>query len=234
MQLALTRMNLRLQTPFPEHFPQRPRTLPPYRFEMPADRYVRDDDETDDDELGHKCFTPDDDATLIEIMAHHPHPRKPGEWVRISREFDRGWSARQLHERWNNFLRPQLNRQPFTTAERREVLKMTFAYPRQWKYIAQKIGENGSRSAAMVKNLVKNLTRKLHKKGFRIDKPEHVDCLPERFFGWGFPGGQEGADLKREFREKTERFDEMLRRREIAAQFSNQALMAKPVLPASN
>jgi hypothetical protein len=196
---------------------------------MPIDRCDPDDDESDDGEPSHKYFTPNDDSTLIEIMRHHPYPRKPGEWAQISREFDRGCSARQLQERWNNFLRPGLNHEPFTTAERREVLKLSIDHPRQWKYIAREVSHNGARSAAMVKNLVKNLSRKLVKKGFKVDRSVYVDFLPDRFFLWGFPKGQEAADLKREYYDKVQPLVELYRRKEIADRFSIQAIMATAV-----
>jgi hypothetical protein len=196
---------------------------------MPTERNDPEEEESDDGEPSHKYFTPNDDSTLIEIMRNHPCPRKQGEWAQVSREFGRGCSARQLQERWNNFLRPGLNHDPFTAEERRQVLKLSLDHPRQWQYIAREVSQNGSRSPAMVKNLVKNLTRKLVKKGFQVDHSSYVDCLPDRFFLWGFPRGQKAADLRKEYNDRVQPLIELYRRKEIAGRFSIQALMATAV-----
>jgi hypothetical protein len=159
-------------------------------------------------------------------MQRHPPPRKPGEWQQISREFGRGYAARQLQDRWINFLRTPLNRAPFTIPERRAILKMACDHPKKWKSIAAKIGDGKCRSPAMVKNLLKNLVPKLSKHGFKVERPEDIDFLPDRFFSWGFPKGTEAYEMVREYNDKVQQGLVADRQRRVAGQFSIQALMA--------
>jgi hypothetical protein len=176
------------------------------------------------------CFTPADDDALTEIMRQHPYPRKQGEWARIKREFGRGFSSRQLQDRWSNFLRPGLNRDTFTPAERRQALKLSIERPGQWAFIARAIGRNKSRSAMMVKTIVKSMSKKLAKKAFRIDRASDVDCLPDQFFAFGFPTGQRCVALREEFNDKRRAQNaELDRQKEMTGQFSIAALMASGV-----
>jgi hypothetical protein len=146
----------------------------------------------DPDNVDRRRFTTVDDDRLAALMQSHlGEPMSPREWRKIAAEFQGPFTGEQLQHRWDNFLRPPLNRAEFGLDERREALKLYLETPKNWKKIASRLGDGKSRSPEMIENLVRTLIRKLEKIGLRVTCTAHIDSLPEEFFAWGFPKGPE-------------------------------------------
>jgi hypothetical protein len=149
-----------------------------------------------------RYFRDSDDARLTAIMADHPGRLSPEIWARIAWMFGGGVKPRQLQERWSNFLRPGLDKSPFTLEERRTIVKLMINHQNNWSRIARQLGDGTSRSAAMVKQYGFDIRAKLQKLGFVVRQPHDVDCIPDCAFTWGYPKGFKRQELFDEYKAK--------------------------------
>jgi hypothetical protein len=162
------------------------------------------------------------------IMQRHPGRLTSADWQQIAIDHGRRFTARQLKERWNNFVRPPLDRSEFTIAERRQAMRLSVTSYGRWKDIASQIGNGVSRSPAMVKHVVWHLAPKLEAKGFCVSRPEDVDLLPDELFEWGFPKGEVAQALVAEFRAKKTALNAPAKPAvSLSQQFSISALMCE-------
>jgi hypothetical protein len=146
-------------------------------------------------------FTEADDERLIRIMAERCWPLKVGEWGEIQQEME-GFTARQLRDRWVNYLKPPLDRSAFTIEERRAALKESVNAFGNWKRVAAHLGDGRRRSPAMVKNLVTHLMARLRRLGFPISSEGDVDLLPDAIFERGVRPGEELDQILGEYKAK--------------------------------
>jgi hypothetical protein len=142
-----------------------------------------------EEETRSRYFTDAQDATLIRLMEGRNGRMTASEWAEVARLVDPTFSVRRVQDRWNNFLRPPLDRSEFTPEERRSVARLMFQQPNDWRWIAEQLSPEKTRSAAMVKHLGANLRSKIHNAGFQIDQIEDIDLLPDEVFQLGFPKG---------------------------------------------
>jgi hypothetical protein len=149
-----------------------------------------------------RYFRESDDARLTAIMADHPGRLSPEIWARIAWIFGGGIKPRQLQERWYNFLRPGLDRRPFTLEERRSIVKLMIDHKNRWSRIASQLGDGTSRSPAMVKQYGLDIRGKLQKLGFVVRQPDDVDYIPDCAFTWGYPKGHRRQELFDEYQAK--------------------------------
>jgi hypothetical protein len=75
-----------------------------------------------------------------------------------------------------------------TIEEQRQALKETVRSFGDWKQIAARVGNGQSRSCTQVKSAVKAVCDKLQRLEIKLQHPDNVDALPQRFFaGKGAP-----------------------------------------------
>jgi hypothetical protein len=79
-------------------------------------------------------------------------------------------NAKTCKERWNNYLNPFLNREPWTEAEDLVLLKGFLKHGKQWALIAKKIE---GRTGGIVKNRVNSLIKKFKKELQEGEMLEH-------------------------------------------------------------
>jgi hypothetical protein len=132
--------------------------------------------------LNHRNFRPLDDARLERVMEGRLRDVGPIDWAEIAREMDRGFTARQVMDRWFFYLGPGINRGEFSLAERRQCLKESVGSYGDWGRIAAKIGNGTQRTAAQVKGVVVAMHNKLNKLQIALREPADVDALPDCFF----------------------------------------------------
>lgn len=149
----------------------------------------------------HLRFTRQDDDRLIAIVRHHDPTgiSSRDTWELIARQFGGPFTATQLHARWQNFLRPPLNRLMFSADEKRDVLKKSIGNFGRWKDLAECVGDGRSRSPRMIKAMLMALISKLKKCGIDYRTAADVDCIPEVVFGAGLPEDVTAADVRAEF-----------------------------------
>jgi hypothetical protein len=94
---------------------------------------------------GHKrFFSAEDDSTLRSIKVACPQIS----WSEVSERM-RGFSARQLRERWCNYLSPSLNVNAWTAEDDQELLRLHAQLGPSWGVIGTRMG---NRSAPDIKN----------------------------------------------------------------------------------
>jgi hypothetical protein len=131
-------------------------------------------------------------------MHDYPGRLSQDTWSRIAAIFGCGVTVRQIQERRHNFAKPDLDRRPFTLAERRQVAALAIDYPGQWKWIATQLGGQ-HRSAAMVKHCGTNVLSKLKTIRFDIQTPGDIALVSDAVFEHGFSKGAAGRALLGEF-----------------------------------
>jgi hypothetical protein len=129
------------------------------------------------------------------------------EWRAIALQVHPSFTARSIQDRWYNFLRPPLDRGEFTVEERRAAARAAVQRPGNWVFVASQIGNGKTRSPAMVKHAVALFAQKCKQAGFMVTRPEDIDLLPVEAFQWGFPKGEEGKALVREYNVRKYRYD---------------------------
>jgi hypothetical protein len=94
---------------------------------------------------GHKrFFSPEDDSNLRSIKASFPQMS----WNEVSEQM-RGFSPRQLRERWCNYLSPTLNVNVWTAQDDQVLLGLHAELGPSWGVIGTRMG---NRSAPDIKN----------------------------------------------------------------------------------
>jgi hypothetical protein len=121
------------------------------------------------------------------------------EWRAIALQVHPNFTARSIQDRWYNFLRPPLDRGEFTVEERRAAARAAVQRPGNWVFVASQIGNGKTRSPAMVKHAVAIFAQKCKQAGFVVTDPGDIDLLPVEVFQRGFPKGEEGAALVRDY-----------------------------------
>jgi myb-related protein len=79
------------------------------------------------------------------------------EWRAVAERVGNNRIARQVRERWNNFLSPPIQH-AFTDAEDEKLMELASNFTGDWAQIARIIG---NRSAIQVRNRVRKLSRRL-------------------------------------------------------------------------
>jgi hypothetical protein len=146
----------------------------------------------------HRCFTPEEDEHLVQVMAHHEDVLDPHGWEEVAAEMGGGMTARQVMDRWCYYLRPGLSRTEFTTEERRDCLRASMIELNNWNAIAARVGDGESRSSVQVKSVVVALQAKLERFHIKLHHPDAVDCLPDSFFT-RVANPEEMSQIRREF-----------------------------------
>jgi hypothetical protein len=172
----------------------------------------------------HRYFTDADDAKVLELMGTEKRRLSMAQWDQIALQVGPGLTARPMHDRWYHFLRPPLDRSELSVAERRIAARGYLARPGEWRWIAAQLGDGRSRSSAMVKHAVANFQTKCQQVGLEVDRPEDVALLPDEAFQWGFPKGEAGTTLVREYHARKKEAD--LRYSALHLQFSISAFLS--------
>jgi hypothetical protein len=110
-------------------------------------------------------------------------------WESIALEVGRGFTARQVMDRWFYHLRPGMAREALTAEERRQLLRLSITEFGHWARIAAHIGDGQGRSCGQVKSAVVAMHGKLARLGITLHTPEDVDALPDEFFAKLIPAG---------------------------------------------
>jgi hypothetical protein len=127
-------------------------------------------------------FTHEEDERLIQIVERHTDSVEMGDWEEIGEELGGGRTARQVKDRWYDYLQPSLTRGEFTLEERREYLRASLTSNGNWKLVVASVGDGHTRSCTQVKTIVKALQTKLERLQITLNCPEAVDSLPDTFF----------------------------------------------------
>jgi hypothetical protein len=98
-------------------------------------------------------FSADDDHQLRLIKASFPSLS----WNQITEQMP-GFTARQLRERWSNYLAPSINTASWTPEEDDELLRLYTALGPCWGVIG---GRMGGRSAPDIKNRYQSVIHRL-------------------------------------------------------------------------
>jgi hypothetical protein len=175
-----------------------------------------------------RCFRQVDDDRLRQIIMQHPHDNgrlHPEDWQAIADKFGYNMNPRQIQERWYNYLRPGLDRSPFTLAERRLVATLQLNDPGKWEWIAGQLGNGICRSPTMVKQVGTNIIAKLKRLGFEIQTSRDIAFVPDAFF----ETGSRSPALVEEFRENKARHTAAIEREAtIEAGWGLGSLLARP------
>ena len=101
-----------------------------------------------------------EDQMLIELI--HKRKQRWGQIARIiNKEVHSGLevrSGKQCKERWNNYLNPEINRNPWKSQQDAEILSLYQQHGQKWSVIAKSIG---NRTEGAVKNRIKSLLNKI-------------------------------------------------------------------------
>ena len=125
-------------------------------------------------------FSQDEDALLRRLVdlngAHH--------WELIAASMP-GRTARQCRDRWHNYLRPPLDRDPMSPEEKRALVRAAVENHNNWAHIASLNIGGKTRSCAMIKNTCLAMLDKLDRIGIPLQTVRHVDALPIEAFEGG-------------------------------------------------
>jgi len=96
-----------------------------------------------DTKIPRKLWTSHEDALLLKLVEQHGT-----KWTQIGRMIG-GRSCKQVRDRYNNSLKPDINRNPFTPEEDKKVVLLYSQLGAKWKLIA---GQLERRTEIQVKN----------------------------------------------------------------------------------
>ncbi|CAG8610405.1 6310_t:CDS:2, partial [Paraglomus occultum] len=90
-----------------------------------------------------KNWTADEDKLLLDGYAKYGN-----KWNRIAADIE-GRSGKGCHDRWNNHLKPDVNKGSWTLSERKKLIELQETHGNKWKTIA---GQIEGRTAMQAKN----------------------------------------------------------------------------------
>lgn len=77
-----------------------------------------------------KFFSPEDDQKLIQLVNRYGS----SDWVKIAQEMG-SWTTRQCRERYNHYLRPGIDANPWTPEEDALLLQTVAKYGTKWSIV---------------------------------------------------------------------------------------------------
>jgi hypothetical protein len=129
---------------------------------------------------GHRrFFSPEDDQRLRQLKSD-PVPRT---WSQIADRMP-GFTARQLRERWCNYISPTLKTSRWTDEEDRELLRLHGELGPRWGVIG---GRLGNRSAPDIKNRFQSLRNRFEKSSVRPPTERPPPRMEPAVFGARLP-----------------------------------------------
>jgi hypothetical protein len=120
-------------------------------------------------------FTREDDEALAATVK----AMWPAVWAQVAEAMNGKWTARQLRDRWNSFLNPQLNHE-WTQEDDRRLLALHDELGNRWAAIAIRLRNRSNVS-------VRNRFRTLKTQGQLLPEPvqaEGSDGEEEMFEDW--------------------------------------------------
>ena len=130
-------------------------------------------------------FSPEEDERLIELVDQHPGTLRLQDWDAIAAQHASGFTGRQCRDRWHNYLRPPLDRDPMSPEEKRALVRAAVENHNNWAHIASLNIGGKTRSCAMIKNTCLAMLDKLDRIGIPLQTVRHVDALPIEAFEGG-------------------------------------------------
>jgi hypothetical protein len=104
------------------------------------------------------------------------------DWFAIAADLGTGAMWRQVADRWNDFLRPELSRDPFSLDERPRMLQLGITNYGKWIRIAPRLALGRSRSLEQIKSEISGMLARLCQLHIPMHGAEDAGFLPDRFF----------------------------------------------------
>jgi hypothetical protein len=119
-------------------------------------------------------FSPEEDLKLRELVQLHG----PQAWTDIAAALP-GRNTRQVRERWNLYLSPEIRNDPWTLEEESSLVRIYLTIGPRWAMISQHFPGHAPNS---IKNKMKQLLRKGQKSIVAPPRTDHSMVMPESGF----------------------------------------------------